>query len=59
MRVKDAIFILPWFAIGVLFVNGLLAGLLHARERAAAYLSVVAAAFLQLLFWAAALRVVS
>ena len=59
MRVKDAIFILPWFALGALFVNSLLAGLLHNRERAAAYLSLVAAAFLQLLFWAAALRVVA
>lgn len=58
MRVKDAIFILPWFALGALFVNSLLAGLLHTRERAAAYLSLVAAGFLQLLFWAAAMRIV-
>lgn len=59
MRVKDSIFILPWFALGALFVNSLLASLLHTRERAAAYLSLVAAGFLQLLFWAAAMRIVA
>ena len=58
MRIKDAIFLLPWLALGALALNSVLAGLLHARERAAAYLALVAAAFLQLLFWAAALRVV-
>jgi hypothetical protein len=59
MRVKDAVFVLPWVALAALFANGILAGIIHNRERAAAYLSLIAAAFLQILFWAAALRVVA